>query len=211
MFKQVFKNFDLGVDVERVRKEEQGKIDEVEVLIEEELVEKEDFLKEVSLDIELKICSSRKNRFSKCVLLLLYYLYVFYVICFKQGFINWSKRDFNQFIKVNEKYGRDDLDSIVRDVEGKTSEEVMEYLGVFWDRCNEFIDIEKIMVQIERGEVKIQRRISIKKVLDVKVRKCINRYLFGKYFLKKLNLSNEKKFLMSVVISVKLKECCSRN
>lgn len=48
MFKQVFKNFDLGVDVERVRKEEQGKIDEVEVLIEEELVEKEDFLKEVS-------------------------------------------------------------------------------------------------------------------------------------------------------------------
>lgn len=54
----------------------------------------------------------------------------------------------------------------------------MEYLGVFWDRCNEFIDIEKIMVQIERGEVKIQRRISIKKVLDVKVRKCINRYLF---------------------------------
>lgn len=49
----------------------------------------------------------------------------------------------------------------------------MEYLGVFWDRCNEFIDIEKIMVQIERGEVKIQRRISIKKVLDVKVRKCI--------------------------------------
>lgn len=32
----------------------------------------------------------------------------------------------------------------------------MEYLGVFWDRCNEFIDIEKIMVQIERGEVKIQ-------------------------------------------------------
>lgn len=178
MFKQVFKNFDLGVDVERVRKEEQGKIDEVEVLIEEELVEKEDFLKEVSLDIELKICSSRKNRFSKCVLLLLYYLYVFYVIRFKQGFINWSKRDFNQFIKVNEKYGRDDLDSIVRDVEGKTSEEVMEYLGVFWDRCNEFIDIEKIMVQIERGEVKIQRRISIKKVLDVKVRKCIMENIF---------------------------------
>lgn len=120
----------------------------------------------------MKICSSRKNRLSKCALSLSHHLYVFYVIRFKQGFTNWSKRDFNQFIKANEKYGRDDLDSIARDVEGKTPEEVMEYSGVFWDRCNELTDIEKIMAQIERGEAKIQRRISIKKALDAKVRKC---------------------------------------
>ena len=91
-----------------------------------------------------------------------------------QGFTNWSKRDFNQFIKANEKYGRDDLDSIARDVEGKTPEEVMEYSGVFWERCNELTDIEKIMAQIERGEAKIQRRISIKKALDAKVRQIYN-------------------------------------
>lgn len=48
MFKQVPKNPDLGADAERVRKEEQGKIDEAEVLTEEELAEKEDLLKEVS-------------------------------------------------------------------------------------------------------------------------------------------------------------------
>ena len=41
-----------------------------------------------------------------------------------QGFSNWSKRDFNQFIKANEKFGRDDIDSISREVEGKTPEEV---------------------------------------------------------------------------------------
>lgn len=46
--KQVPKNPDLGADAERVRKEEQGKIDEAEVLTEEELAEKEDLLKEVS-------------------------------------------------------------------------------------------------------------------------------------------------------------------
>lgn len=40
------------------------------------------------------------------------------------GFTNWTKRDFNQFIKANEKYGRDDIDNIARDVEGKTPEEV---------------------------------------------------------------------------------------
>lgn len=51
-----------------------------------------------------------------------------------QGFTSWNKRDFNQFIKANEKYGRDDLESISKDVEGKTPEEVMQYANVFWDR-----------------------------------------------------------------------------
>lgn len=31
-----------------------------------------------------------------------------------QGFLNWSKRDFNQFIKANEKYGRDDIENIAK-------------------------------------------------------------------------------------------------
>lgn len=41
------KNTDLGADAERVRKEEQSKIDEAEILTEEELTEKEELLKEV--------------------------------------------------------------------------------------------------------------------------------------------------------------------
>lgn len=52
-----------------------------------------------------------------------------------QGFTSWNKRDFNQFIKANEKYGRDNLEQIVKDVEGKTPQEVMQYANVFWDRC----------------------------------------------------------------------------
>ncbi|KAI4462666.1 snf2/rad54 helicase family [Holotrichia oblita] len=86
-----------------------------------------------------------------------------------QGFTNWSKRDFNQFIKANEKYGRDDIENIAKEVEGKTSEEVMEYSAVFWERCNELTDIDRIMAQIERGEAKIQRRASIKRALDAKM------------------------------------------
>lgn len=86
-----------------------------------------------------------------------------------EGFTNWTKRDFNQFIKANEKYGRDDIESIAREVEGKTPEEVMEYSAVFWERCNELQDIERIMAQIEKGEAKIQRRASIKKALDAKM------------------------------------------
>ena len=45
----------------------------------------------------------------------------------------------------------------------------MEYSSVFWERCSELQDIDRIMAQIERGEAKIQRRISIKKALDAKV------------------------------------------
>ncbi|KAF6038467.1 hypothetical protein EB796_003227 [Bugula neritina] len=45
----------------------------------------------------------------------------------------------------------------------------MQYANVFWDRCNELQDIDKIMTQIEKGEQKIQRRISIKKALDCKM------------------------------------------
>ena len=40
---------------------------------------------------------------------------------------------------------------------------------MFWERCNELQDIDKVLAQIERGESKIQRRISIRKALDWKV------------------------------------------
>jgi len=86
-----------------------------------------------------------------------------------EGFTNWNKRDFNSFIRLHEKYGREDINSISQEVEGKTPEEVIEYSKVFWDRCQELTDIERIMAQIEKGEAKIQRRILIKKSLDAKI------------------------------------------
>lgn len=99
-----------------------------------------------------------------------WYYFMFPILYFiYQGFTNWTKRDFNQFIKANEKYGRDDIDNIAKDVEGKTPDEVMQYSSVFWERCHELQDIDRIMAQIDRGEAKIQRRASIKKALDAKV------------------------------------------
>merc|ERR1712130_787338 len=87
----------------------------------------------------------------------------------KEGFSNWSKRDFNQFIRLNEKYGREDVENISREVEGKTEEEVIEYSKAFWERCGELQDSERIMAQIEKGEARIQRRALIKKALDAKI------------------------------------------
>merc|ERR1719435_163845 len=76
---------------------------------------------------------------------------------------------FNQFIRLNEKYGREDVDNISKEVEGKTDEEVIEYSKVFWERNNELQDCDRIMAQIEKGEARIQRRALIKKALDAKI------------------------------------------
>jgi SWI/SNF-related matrix-associated actin-dependent regulator of chromatin subfamily A member 5 len=129
---KAMRDIDLPPDQAKIQQaEEQKKIDEAEMLTDEEIAEKDKLL--------------------------------------TMGFTNMNKRDFNQFIKANEKYGREDLDSISREVEGKTPKEVIEYSKVFWERCNELQDIERIMAQIEKGEAKIQRRISIKKALDAKM------------------------------------------
>ena len=40
------------------------------------------------------------------------------------GFNSWNRRDFQQFIKANEKHGREEINLISREVEGKTPREV---------------------------------------------------------------------------------------
>lgn len=89
----------------------------------------------------------------------------------KQGFPDWSKRDFVNFIKANEKYGRKDLLSISNEVEGKSSEEVLAYVEVFWRRFTEIQGVERHLGQIEKGESKIQKKKDLIKALDLKMSK----------------------------------------
>lgn len=87
----------------------------------------------------------------------------------KNEFGEWSKREFRQFINANEKYGRHELESIAREVETKTYEEVVKYSKVFWKRINELADGEKYRNQIEKGEQRIQKRQAIKQALEAKI------------------------------------------
>lgn len=148
---KVPKNPDLGSEATKIQREEQRKIDDAEPLSHEELLEKDSLLVQGS--------TPKQN----------YYVYDNTNCSFSTGFNNWTKRDFNQFIKANERFGRDDIQHIAKEVEGKSPEEVMEYSAIFWERCHELQDVERIMAQIERGETKIQRRSSIKRALDGKV------------------------------------------
>ena len=156
---KVPKNSELPPEeAEKHRKEEQDKIDNSEILNEAELQEREELLKQVLIDVEYSTSYSY-----------MYFIEIYCFVIFVQGFGNWTKRDFNQFVKCVEKYGRDDLESISREVEGKTPAQVMDYAKTFWERINELQDHEKILTAIERGEAKIQRRASIKRALDAKV------------------------------------------
>jgi SWI/SNF-related matrix-associated actin-dependent regulator of chromatin subfamily A member 5 len=44
---------------------------------------------------------------------------------------------------LNEKYGRDDVSNISKEVEGKSAAETIEYSKVFWERCQELQDCDR--------------------------------------------------------------------
>ena len=111
----------------------------------------------------------------------------------------WHFQDI-EFFQANEKYGRNDIENIAREVETKSFAEVREkemsrwslrlreasefiitkwhiiiqvesYAKLFWDRFDDLQDHEKILAQIEKGEARIQRRQSVKRALDAKIAK----------------------------------------
>ena len=86
-----------------------------------------------------------------------------------QGFTEWSRRDFQAFCRLSEKYGRDSLESIASELEGKTLKEVKDYAAVFWQRYKEVADHQRIISNIEKGEQKIQRQHDMLKAVREKI------------------------------------------
>jgi SWI/SNF-related matrix-associated actin-dependent regulator of chromatin subfamily A member 5 len=90
------------------------------------------------------------------------------------GFSNWNKREFNSFIRANEKHGREDIESITNEIEGKTFEEVKEYSSVFWARHTELMDFERYLKSIEKGELRISRQKEIVQIIEMKLNQYKN-------------------------------------
>merc|ERR1711871_748268 len=86
-----------------------------------------------------------------------------------QGFQEWSKRDFNNYVRACEKWGRNNVKEIMKDVEGKSEEQIKEYHDVFWKRYKELDEHDRILKKIEQGEEKIHRREEIERLLKEKV------------------------------------------
>ncbi|TQS31583.1 hypothetical protein Golomagni_08133, partial [Golovinomyces magnicellulatus] len=86
-----------------------------------------------------------------------------------QGFGQWNKRDFQQFINGSGRYGRDDFDGIATEVQGKDADEIKTYSKVFWQRYTEIADYPKHIKVIEDGEDRTRRIEHQRKLLRKKM------------------------------------------
>lgn len=87
-----------------------------------------------------------------------------------QGFSNWNRRDFQQFINASGKYGRTAYDSIAEEIDSqKTVAEIKAYAKVFWQRYTEIADYTKYIKVIEDGEDRTRRIEHQRKLLRKKM------------------------------------------
>jgi SWI/SNF-related matrix-associated actin-dependent regulator of chromatin subfamily A member 5 len=87
----------------------------------------------------------------------------------QEGFADWNRRDFQQFVNGSAKYGRKDYEHIADEVDSKSPEEIKEYAKVFWARFTEIADYNKYISLIEGGEEKTRKIDHQRKMLRKKM------------------------------------------
>ncbi|KAK1350994.1 SWI/SNF2-like chromatin-remodeling complex ATPase [Hamiltosporidium tvaerminnensis] len=93
---------------------------------------------------------------------------------YSEGFPDWTKKDYYNFIKAMEISGKDNLEGITQHFFFKDPETVKRYYKVFWERIKELSDYEKILQQLNKAEEKSNRNKQIKNILDFKFSKGIH-------------------------------------
>jgi len=88
----------------------------------------------------------------------------------QQGFGEWNKRDFQQFINGSARYGRHDYENIAMEVDSKEADEIKKYAKVFWKRYKEIANWEKHIAAIREGEQKAQRVVEHRDMLRRKMK-----------------------------------------
>ncbi|KAF8523184.1 SNF2 family DNA-dependent ATPase [Hysterangium stoloniferum] len=89
----------------------------------------------------------------------------------RHGFDNWSKRDFQQFVKAVEAHGRDAPDEVLaQEIKHKIAEEVKAYAKVFWKRWRELEDFQRIEQRILEGEARREKQDNLEALLDEKIK-----------------------------------------
>ncbi|GAB7358819.1 hypothetical protein MBLNU230_g4043t1 [Neophaeotheca triangularis] len=87
-----------------------------------------------------------------------------------EGFGQWNKRDFQQFVNGTAKYGRNAYAAIADEVDGKDAEEVKIYSKAFWKHYKRIANWQKHIHQIEEGENKLKKTAEHKDMLRRKMK-----------------------------------------
>ncbi|KAI0814754.1 SNF2 family DNA-dependent ATPase [Irpex lacteus] len=87
-----------------------------------------------------------------------------------QGFEDWSRRDFQQFVRALESYGwTEDFELFAKEIDMKTAEEIEEYYAVFKKKWKELSEYPRIKARIEEGEAKRNKRSNLEALLAKKI------------------------------------------
>lgn len=89
----------------------------------------------------------------------------------EQGFADWNRRDFQQFVNGSAKYGRTNYDGISVEVDGKSTREIEDYAKVFWKNYKKIADYEKYIGAIVAGEERREKTEQHKRYLKQKLAK----------------------------------------
>ncbi|KZT63927.1 hypothetical protein DAEQUDRAFT_72465 [Daedalea quercina L-15889] len=87
-----------------------------------------------------------------------------------QGFEDWSRRDFQQFIRALETYGwTDDYELLASEIQDKNADDVAAYYPVFKKKWKELAEYPRIKARIEEGEAKRNKRSNLEALLAKKI------------------------------------------
>ncbi|KAL9112263.1 MAG: hypothetical protein Q9227_003381 [Pyrenula ochraceoflavens] len=87
----------------------------------------------------------------------------------EEGYGNWNRRDFQQFINGSAKFGRTNYEGISTEVDSKEPPQIKKYAQTFWKRYTEIADYAKHIRTIEQGEEKLQKMNHQQKMLRKKM------------------------------------------
>ncbi|OBZ68412.1 ISWI chromatin-remodeling complex ATPase ISW2 [Grifola frondosa] len=86
------------------------------------------------------------------------------------GFEDWSRRDFQQFVRALETYGwTDDYELLASEIQDKTGDDVAAYYPIFRKKWKELAEYPRIKVRIEEGEAKRNKRSNLEALLQKKI------------------------------------------
>ena len=86
-----------------------------------------------------------------------------------EGFGEWNKRDFQQFINGSARYGRNNHEEIALEVDSKDGAQIKTFAKVFWKRYKEISEWEKHIRNIEEGEERTAKVVKQGQLLRKKM------------------------------------------
>ncbi|OCH89738.1 SNF2 family DNA-dependent ATPase [Obba rivulosa] len=87
-----------------------------------------------------------------------------------KGFEDWSRRDFQQFVRALETYGwTDDYELLASEIQDKNADDVAVYYPVFKKKWKELAEYPRIKARIEEGEAKRNKRSNLEALLAKKI------------------------------------------